>query len=406
MRDRGNPVGEQREAKAVERKVGHHDRQDQPEHEDGLAVALEARRVGDEPTVERVQHRDDDGDLDRVLEGGERARERVRERRRFAVADRDQLDLAQQQRHEAEEQHRVHHAGPPLAPHHPALQEAVDGDAAQARERRVPARLGLQCGDDPELSPGERREAGEGQQQQDGDRDRTHSHAPRIDVKASRDCAPRKCALSAQRLYDDSARIRLMHVNANNGRARTIALTRDSKNPTMQMQDSDAPRAPARGAGTSPLRAWVMASRPHTLTIGVNPVLVGCSLAWAETGRIDIGLMLLSMLGALLLQTGTNLDNDVSDFERGTDRAGRLGLPRATALGLLSAAPGAQRLARAASSSRPRSAWCWRGTAAGRSSSPGSPRRRQRWRIPAARGRSPTRRSATSSSGSSSASSR
>ena len=45
--------------------------------------------------------------------------------------------------------------------------------------------------------------------------------------------------------------------------------------------------------------------------------------------------MLLSMLGALLLQAGTNLDNDVSDFERGTDRAGRLGLPRATALGLL-----------------------------------------------------------------------
>jgi len=83
------------------------------------------------------------------------------------------------------------------------------------------------------------------------------------------------------------------------------------------------------------LRAWAMASRPHTLTISINPVLVGCALAWAETGRIDIPLMLLSALGALLLQTGTNLDNDVSDFERGTDRAGRLGLPRATALGLL-----------------------------------------------------------------------
>ena len=78
-----------------------------------------------------------------------------------------------------------------------------------------------------------------------------------------------------------------------------------------------------------------MASRPHTLTISVNPVLVGSALAWAETGRIDIPLMLLSMLGALLLQAGTNLDNDVSDFQRGTDRAGRLGLPRATALGLL-----------------------------------------------------------------------
>ncbi|HEY2188954.1 MAG TPA: 1,4-dihydroxy-2-naphthoate octaprenyltransferase, partial [Caldimonas sp.] len=42
-----------------------------------------------------------------------------------------------------------------------------------------------------------------------------------------------------------------------------------------------------------------------------------------------------SVLGALLLQLGTNLDNDVSDFQRGTDRAGRIGLPRATALGLL-----------------------------------------------------------------------
>src|SRR6185312_16313538 len=41
--------------------------------------------------------------------------------------------------------------------------------------------------------------------------------------------------------------------------------------------------------------------------------------------------------GALLLQSGTNLDNDVSDFERGSDRAGRHGLPRATALGLLTA---------------------------------------------------------------------
>jgi 1,4-dihydroxy-2-naphthoate polyprenyltransferase len=86
-----------------------------------------------------------------------------------------------------------------------------------------------------------------------------------------------------------------------------------------------------------------MASRPHTLTISISPVLVGCALAWAETGRIDIPLMLLSALGALLLQTGTNLDNDVSDTERGTDRAGRLGLPRATALGLL--APGQVRSA-------------------------------------------------------------
>ena len=93
--------------------------------------------------------------------------------------------------------------------------------------------------------------------------------------------------------------------------------------------------AVAAGPPVSSLRAWALAARPHTLMIGVNPVLVGCAMAWAESGRIDVVLMLLSMLGALLLQTGTNLDNDVSDFQRGTDRAGRLGLPRATALGLL-----------------------------------------------------------------------
>jgi 1,4-dihydroxy-2-naphthoate polyprenyltransferase len=92
---------------------------------------------------------------------------------------------------------------------------------------------------------------------------------------------------------------------------------------------------PPAGGNPSPLRAWAIAARPHTLGIAVNPVLVGSALAWMDTGRIDIGLMLLSILGALLLQTGTNLDNDVSDFQRGTDAAGRLGLPRATALGLL-----------------------------------------------------------------------
>jgi len=97
------------------------------------------------------------------------------------------------------------------------------------------------------------------------------------------------------------------------------------------------------GRGAASVRAWVMASRPHTLTISINPVLVGCALAWAESGRIDAALMLLAALGALLLQTGTNLDNDVSDFERGTDRAGRIGLPRASALGLLT--PGQVRIA-------------------------------------------------------------
>lgn len=103
----------------------------------------------------------------------------------------------------------------------------------------------------------------------------------------------------------------------------------------MDMPHSNAPQPIAPRRSGSRARAWLVATRPHTLTIAVNPVLVGCLLAWAETRRIDPAMLVLSLVGALLLQTGTNLDNDVSDFERGTDRAGRLGLPRATALGLL-----------------------------------------------------------------------
>ena len=130
-------------------------------------------------------------------------------------------------------------------------------------------------------------------------------------------------------------------------------------------------------------------------------MLVGGALAWAETGRVDIPLLLLSLLGALLLQAGTNLDNDVSDFQRGTDRAGRIGLPRATALGLLTT-----RQVRAAS-------WgCFAlATAIGLLLAwhggwpiliAGIAQRRRPWPTRAARDRSPTRRSAISSSGCSS----
>jgi len=45
-----------------------------------------------------------------------------------------------------------------------------------------------------------------------------------------------------------------------------------------------------------------------------------------------------ALLSAMLIQIGTNLHNDVSDFERGADTPDRLGPPRATAMGWLPAA--------------------------------------------------------------------
>ncbi len=76
--------------------------------------------------------------------------------------------------------------------------------------------------------------------------------------------------------------------------------------------------------------AW-LAVRPQTLSISVTPVLVGTSLAWAESGLFHWQAALAALTAALLIQAGTNLHNDVADFERGADPPDRLGPPRATA---------------------------------------------------------------------------
>lgn len=81
--------------------------------------------------------------------------------------------------------------------------------------------------------------------------------------------------------------------------------------------------------------AWFLACRPKTLSVSLSPVLVGTAVAWHDTAAL-LGLPLLAAaLGAALIQIGTNLFNDVGDFLRGTDAAGRLGPKRAAAEGWL-----------------------------------------------------------------------
>ena len=88
------------------------------------------------------------------------------------------------------------------------------------------------------------------------------------------------------------------------------------------------------------LQHWLGASRPRTLWVAVVPVLVGTALAMQDTGRIAWAVFAVTVLAALLIQVGTNLHNDVADYERGADDPGtRLGPRRATAEGWLS--PGA-----------------------------------------------------------------
>ena len=86
-----------------------------------------------------------------------------------------------------------------------------------------------------------------------------------------------------------------------------------------------------------PVEVWILAARPKTLPAALAPVLVGTAVAWAA-GGFRAGPAAAAALGALLLQIGANLANDVFDFERGADREGRTGPLRVTQAGLLTPA--------------------------------------------------------------------
>lgn len=77
---------------------------------------------------------------------------------------------------------------------------------------------------------------------------------------------------------------------------------------------------------------WLEAIRPRTLHAGIAPVLVGGALA-ASHGAFAILPFLAALTGALLLQVGTNLANDYSDFVRGADAPDRVGFVRASQSG-------------------------------------------------------------------------
>ncbi len=82
---------------------------------------------------------------------------------------------------------------------------------------------------------------------------------------------------------------------------------------------------------------WIQATRPKTLVAGVVPVAVGSALAFRD-GALQPVAAAMALLGALLIQIGTNLTNDYYDFVRGADTGERLGPVRVTQAGLLAPA--------------------------------------------------------------------
>jgi len=82
------------------------------------------------------------------------------------------------------------------------------------------------------------------------------------------------------------------------------------------------------------IQTWWLAIRPRTLPAAASGVLMGSALAWLDDS-FQLMPALACLFVALLLQIGSNVANDVFDFERGADTAERLGPVRVTQAGFL-----------------------------------------------------------------------
>ena len=83
------------------------------------------------------------------------------------------------------------------------------------------------------------------------------------------------------------------------------------------------------------MKVWTQAARPQTLGAAVAPVVVGTAMA-AEAGAFHALSAACALLGAVLIQIGTNFSNDYRDFLKGADRPSREGPTRATQAGWVS----------------------------------------------------------------------
>jgi 1,4-dihydroxy-2-naphthoate polyprenyltransferase len=87
--------------------------------------------------------------------------------------------------------------------------------------------------------------------------------------------------------------------------------------------------------GVGSARAWILATRPQTLLVGAVPVMLGAAAAM-RLGAVRWSAVIAALFGSILIQIGTNLANDVFDYEKGTDTHERIGPMRVTQAGLLS----------------------------------------------------------------------
>lgn len=72
-----------------------------------------------------------------------------------------------------------------------------------------------------------------------------------------------------------------------------------------------------------PLKVWLLATRPYSMTAAVVPVIVGTLVAAPH--RLNVLYFLLALAGSVLILAGTNLINDYYDHAKGIDGPDALG---------------------------------------------------------------------------------
>lgn len=80
---------------------------------------------------------------------------------------------------------------------------------------------------------------------------------------------------------------------------------------------------------------WLTTTRPKTLFAAAAPVIMAGSMA-AVGGGLDVGVLITTLLIALLVQIGTNFSNDVFDHGQGADTESRQGPRRGLHSGRIS----------------------------------------------------------------------
>ena len=84
---------------------------------------------------------------------------------------------------------------------------------------------------------------------------------------------------------------------------------------------------------TNSPKAWLLATRPKTLTGAAAPIIIALSAAYHVYGQLDWVAALLCLAFTLLMQIDANFVNDYFDFAHGIDDEERLGPKRACAQG-------------------------------------------------------------------------